>query len=61
MKPINVAICGAGIGAEHLQAYLALPDLYRVCYIADPDADRAAALVNPVSYTHLTLPTILLV
>lgn len=46
MKPINVAICGAGIGAEHLQAYLALPELYRVRYVADPDADRAKPLVE---------------
>lgn len=53
MKPINVAICGAGIGAEHLQAYLALPDLYRVCYIADPDVERAASLVNQANCHYL--------
>lgn len=53
MKPINVAICGAGIGAEHLQAYLALPDLYRVCYIADPDAERAESLVNQASCQYV--------
>lgn len=42
---LRVAIVGAGIGAEHLKAYLALPDLYRVVSIADLDRQRAAPLV----------------
>lgn len=42
---IRVAICGAGIGAEHLQGYLANPDLYDVACIADPDRLRAEPLI----------------
>lgn len=41
---LNVAILGAGIGAQHLDAYLALPDRYRVATICDLDAAKGAAL-----------------
>lgn len=44
---IRVAILGAGIGAEHLAAYRALPDLFRVTTLADTDTDRARALLLP--------------
>lgn len=44
MSRLRVAICGAGIGAEHLQGYLANPDLYEVVCIADPDEERASSL-----------------
>lgn len=40
----GVAILGAGIGAQHLDGYLALPDRYRVAAICDLDADKAGAL-----------------
>ncbi|MEM9601403.1 MAG: Gfo/Idh/MocA family oxidoreductase [Pseudomonadota bacterium] len=40
----TVAILGAGIGAQHLDGYLALPDTYRVHTVCDLDIDRAAAL-----------------
>ena len=43
---LSVAIVGAGIGAEHMRAYLTLPDLYRVAAICDLDAARAAPLVE---------------
>ncbi len=41
---IRVAILGAGIGAQHLQAYRALSDRIAVGMIVDLDTDRAVAL-----------------
>lgn len=40
---INVAIVGLGIGAQHLRAYRALTDSYRVRTLCDRDVDRAKA------------------
>ncbi|MEM7376037.1 MAG: Gfo/Idh/MocA family oxidoreductase [Pseudomonadota bacterium] len=40
----TVAILGAGIGAQHLDGYRALPDTFRVHTVCDLDTDRAAAL-----------------
>lgn len=42
----RVAIVGAGIGAAHLDGYLANPDLFDVVAISDLDAERAAPLVE---------------
>jgi predicted dehydrogenase len=39
---IRVAILGAGIGAEHLTGYLALPEVFTVAALCDRDLDRAA-------------------
>jgi predicted dehydrogenase len=39
---IQVAIIGAGIGAEHLAGYRALPDRFRVAVMCDTDTHRAA-------------------
>ncbi|ABG30364.1 gfo/Idh/MocA family oxidoreductase [Roseobacter denitrificans] len=41
---LNVAILGAGIGAQHLAAYQALPHLFRVVALVDKDQTRAEAL-----------------
>ncbi|MEO1536781.1 MAG: Gfo/Idh/MocA family oxidoreductase [Pseudomonadota bacterium] len=43
----RVAIVGAGIGAEHLRAYLALPDRFEVACICDLDAARAKSIAEP--------------
>ncbi len=43
---IHVAIIGAGIGAEHLKGYRALPDRFMVTTICDLDIDRALALAG---------------
>ena len=40
----SVAIIGAGIGAQHLSGYLALPDQFRVSAICDLDRERAGPL-----------------
>lgn len=44
---IRVAIIGAGIGAEHLDAYLALPELYQVVTLCDLNLARAEAEATP--------------
>jgi len=44
MSKSRVAIIGAGIGAQHLEGYLALPDRFEVRAICDLDAARAAQL-----------------
>ncbi len=41
---LRVGIVGAGIGAAHLDGYLASPDLFDVRVVADLDASRAAPL-----------------
>jgi predicted dehydrogenase len=43
---IRVAIVGAGIGAEHLAGYRALPDTYSVAALCDLDLDRATAVAG---------------
>ena len=40
----RVAILGAGVGAEHLRGYAALPERFEVAVICDRDAERARAL-----------------
>lgn len=40
----EVAILGAGIGAQHLDGFLAVPDRFRVRWICDLDAARARPL-----------------
>ena len=45
--PIHVAIIGAGIGAEHLQAYLTLPEYFVVTHVCDLNEDKAAAIALP--------------
>ena len=42
----NVAIIGAGIGEQHLAAYAALPDRFRVKTVCDLNTARADAMVK---------------
>ncbi|MFW2588767.1 Gfo/Idh/MocA family protein [Sagittula sp. SSi028] len=44
---IKVAIVGAGIGAEHLAAYLALPDRFEVVTVCDLNRARAESVAHP--------------
>lgn len=46
---INVAIIGAGIGAEHLRGYRALPDRFAVRSFCDLDLDRVGKAVGAES------------
>jgi len=50
---IGVAIVGAGIGAEHLKGYLALPERFSVKAICDLDVERARTVANGTSI-HVT-------
>lgn len=50
---IGVAIVGAGIGAEHLKGYLALPKRFSVKVICDLDVERARGVANGTSI-HVT-------
>ena len=45
---IRVAILGAGIGAEHLAGYRALPETFEVAAIGDLDAARAKAIAGEI-------------
>lgn len=56
----KVAIVGAGIGAQHLDAYLKLPEQFEVSVICDLDQERAHALADPHDITVETdLATVL--
>ena len=44
-EPLRVAILGAGIGAQHLSAYLALPERFAVTTLCDRDETRARAVL----------------
>lgn len=46
-KPVSVAIIGAGIGAQHLDAYLTLPEQFRVVSVCDSDINKAIAIAAP--------------
>ncbi len=43
---LRVGVVGAGIGASHVEAYRALPDLYEVAALCDIDAGRAGAVAE---------------
>jgi len=45
-KPINIAIVGCGIGKEHADAYLKLPDQFRLVAICDLDRAKARAFAD---------------
>jgi predicted dehydrogenase len=51
---ITVAIIGAGIGAQHLTGYLALPDRFAVNAVCDLDLDRATAATGADSEILVT-------
>ncbi len=38
---LHVAVAGLGIGSEHVRSYRALPELYDLVAVCDPDAARA--------------------
>lgn len=43
----KVAILGAGIGAQHLDAFLALPNLFEPVLVCDLNLDRAHSVADP--------------
>lgn len=50
---LRVAIVGAGIGAAHLEGYLANPARFTVPVVCDLDANRAAALCAKAGAAHV--------
>ncbi len=54
MTKIRVAIAGAGIGADHLEGYLANPERFEVIAVCDPHEDRADPLITLARCDHLT-------
>ncbi len=46
IRPLNVAIIGAGIGAEHLAGYRQLPDKFAVHTVCDKDINKACSMVS---------------
>ena len=54
MKQYQVAIVGAGIGREHLEAYQALPTRFRVATLCDTDAGRAKEVIGNSSGTAIS-------
>ncbi|MDU8943244.1 Gfo/Idh/MocA family protein [Ovoidimarina sediminis] len=49
--PLRTAIVGAGIGAQHLEAYRALPDRFEVTAICDLDLFRTRAIAGELTVT----------
>jgi predicted dehydrogenase len=46
MRRLRVGVVGSGIGASHIEAYRALPDMYEVSALCDIDAERGAAVAG---------------
>jgi len=53
IAPLRVVVVGSGIGAQHLQAYQAAPDLFQVVALCDIDPQRGAALAQKHSISEL--------
>lgn len=54
--PYRVAILGAGIGAQHVDAFARMPDLFRVAILCDADAARASRLADQLAARGLDRP-----
>ena len=53
MKPfLRVVVVGSGIGAQHVKAYRAAPDLFEVAAICDVDPERGAKLADEQQVTE---------
>lgn len=53
MKKLRVGLVGSGIGADHIAAYQALPEMYEVAALCDVDPARAKALAERCGTAHL--------
>lgn len=54
MNRINIAIIGCGVGKEHADAYLKLPDQFRLVVICDVDQAKARAFADTYHIPHIT-------
>ena len=55
MKKLRVGVVGSGIGADHIAAYRALPDMYEVAALCDVDPARGKALAERCGITHFVI------
>jgi len=46
VKRLKVGVVGSGIGASHIEAYRALPEMYEVAALCDIDAGRGQAVAD---------------
>jgi predicted dehydrogenase len=46
MSPLKVAVVGAGIGSQHIKAYLTLPEQFELVALCDVDAQKAAQVAK---------------
>jgi predicted dehydrogenase len=57
VRRLRVGVVGSGIGASHIEAYRALPELYEVAALCDIDAGRGGAVAEkfgiPITVGHL--------
>jgi predicted dehydrogenase len=57
VKRLKVGVVGSGIGASHIEAYRALPEMYEVAALCDIDAGRGRAVAEkfaiPLLVGHL--------
>jgi predicted dehydrogenase len=53
IAPLRVVVVGSGIGAQHVQAYQAAPDLFQIVALCDLDPQRGAALAQKHSIAEL--------
>ena len=56
-SPVKVGVIGIGnMGWHHARVLSLLKDA-NLIGVADPNEERGKLAIEPVSYTHLTLPT----
>ena len=53
-NPLPVAVAGSGIGAQHIQGYQALPELFEVKVLCDVSPERAAPVAQKFGIRELT-------
>jgi len=51
---LKVGVVGSGIGASHIEAYRALPEMYEVAVLCDIDAARAGAVAERLGVPAVT-------
>jgi predicted dehydrogenase len=53
-SPLQIAVVGSGIGAQHIEGFQAFPDLFRVQLLCDLDGQRAAAVAEKYRIPQIT-------
>lgn len=53
-NPLQIAVVGSGIGAQHIQGYQALPECFEVKVLCDVSAERAAPVAEKYAVQETT-------